>query len=324
MNTQLTPALRAPRLLKPGRKQGASVPPANAPQPPALSGRSRRTTPVSPPSATQATAKLAPARVPQARTGTFDIVIPRGPWAGQVLGTVASVRELRALWDKFPLGQTLQLRNTQSGYRFTACTSYALPAEEIDYLVGGLPTPDGDWYLPPNAKNATLEVPAMTTPTTPDVIVYADGACSGNPGPAAFAAVLVQGQPDAATCRDLAKALRSNPVAKVNGHAAKVIAESIGNYGSNNVAELSAVLAGLAYIVKAGSNVVVRTDSQNVIGWLSLGWKRKSPAIVDLAGKIDALIAEKGLTVAFEHVKGHAGDPLNDLADRKAQAAIRR
>jgi ribonuclease HI len=219
------------------------------------------------------------------------------------------------------LGQTLAVRNRKTGYHFTASTSYALPAEEIDYLVDGLPTPDDDWYLPPNAKYATLEVPAVSTPTTPDVIIYADGACSGNPGPAAYAAVLVQGQPDAITCRELAKDLRTTSVAKANGHAAKVIAESIG-HGTNNVAELHAVLAGLGYITKASANVLVRTDSQNVVGWLSLGWKRKNTDIANLAGKIDALIAQKAFVVAFEHVKGHAGDPLNDLADRKAQAAI--
>jgi ribonuclease HI len=153
------------------------------------------------------------------------------------------------------------------------------------------------------------------------VIIYADGACSGNPGPAAYAAVLVQGQPNTITCRALAKALTANTVAKADGHAAKIVAESIG-HGTNNVAELHAVLAGLGYITKPGSKVIVRTDSQNVIGWLSLGWKRRSPAIVDLAGKIDTVITEKQLTVAFEHVKGHAGDPLNELADNKAQAAI--
>jgi ribonuclease HI len=313
MNTQLTPALRA----------GASVPPANAPQPPALPGRARRAKPP--------TAKIAPARVPQARTGTFDIQLPRGPFAGKILCSAQSVSELRTLWDKFPLGQTLAVRNRKTGYRFTASTSYALPAEEIDYLVDGLPTPDSDWYLPPSPKypalvktGAALEVPAVSTPTTsdtPDVIIYADGACSGNPGPAAYAAVLVQGQPDAATCRELAKGLRTNPVAKANGHAAKIIAASIG-HSTNNVAELSAVLAGLGYIAKAGAHVVVRTDSQNVVGWLCLGWKRKNAEVAGLAGKIDALIADKGFAVAFEHVKGHAGDPLNELADRKAQAAI--
>lgn len=300
------------------------VPPANAPQPLALPGRACRTK--------APAAKIAPNGVHQARTGTFDIVLPRGPFAGKVLCSAKSVSELRTLWKQFPLGQTLAVRNRKTGYHFTASTSYTLPAEEIDYLVDGLPTPDDDWYLPPNAKYAALEVPAtpalragasVSTPTTPDVIIYADGACSGNPGPAAFAAVLVQGQPDAPTCRDLAKALRANPVAKANGCAAKVIAESIG-HGANNVAELHAVLAGLGYIVKDRANVLVRTDSQNVVGWLSLGWKRKNADIIRIAGQIDALIAEKAFVVAFEHVKGHAGDPLNELADRKAQAAIQR
>lgn len=288
--------------------------PANAPQPRAHPGRAWRTKPPAPPTNADRTHKT--------RAGALDIQLARGPFAGTVLCSAKSLSELHALWKQFPLGQSLTVRNRITGFSFSANTSYTLPDEDIDYLIDGRQKANGDWYLDPHAP----EVSTMSTTTNqivPDITIYADGACSGNPGPAAYAAILVQGQPDAATCYQISKALAgAATVTKTNGRYAKIVAGDIG-LASNNVAELHAILAALGYVLKPGSKIVVRTDSLNAIGWLSLGWKRKSPAIVDLAGQIDAMIADKHLVVTYEHVKGHSGDPLNDLADRKAQAAIK-
>ena len=159
----------------------------------------------------------------------------------------------------------------------------------------------------------------MSTPT-PDITLYTDGSCKGNPGPAGYAAVLVQGEPGEATLRKLAFDLKKAEVAKVDGHRAKAIAGYIGE-ATNNVAELSAVLAGLRYVTKP-STVLVLTDSANVIGWLSQGFKRKNPLVAALCGQIDQVIAATGLTVRYAKVDGHAGVTLNELVDKLASRQV--
>ena len=123
--------------------------------------------------------------------------------------------------------------------------------------------------------------------------LYTDGACSGNPGPGAWACVLVRG--------------------------GKVVNSEWGAlpHTTNNVAELTALLCGLKALIEDEREVVVVTDSQNMIGWISLGWKRKDPKISALAAEIDKVIAEKSLMISFEHVKGHSGDRFNEMANQK-------
>jgi hypothetical protein len=62
---------------------------------------------------------------------------------------------------------------------------------------------------------------------------------------------------------------------------------------------------------------VLRSDSQYVVKTMNLKWKRKQN--VDLWEKLDAEIGLR--PVKFEWVEGHAGDPLNEEADRNARAA---
>jgi ribonuclease HI len=132
--------------------------------------------------------------------------------------------------------------------------------------------------------------------TLPVVVMHTDGACSGNPGPGGWAAILVHGEH--------VKELSGGLVAT-----------------TNNRAELLAVLNGLQAL-KVPCAVEVVTDSQNVIGWLRLGWKRRDPEIRKLCAKIDKLIEEKAPTILFRKVKGHSGEPMNERADQLAQAAI--
>jgi len=92
---------------------------------------------------------------------------------------------------------------------------------------------------------------------------------------------------------------------------------------TNNREELKAVREALQAIRRRigtdpGWRIVVRTDSLGVINWLTRRWKRH--ANLDLFPGIDPLVDGR---VAFEHVRGHAGDPGNERVDSLAVAAIR-
>ena len=125
--------------------------------------------------------------------------------------------------------------------------------------------------------------------------VYADGACSGNPGPAGLGIVLVG--PDG------------------------VIAEGFEYLGiaTNNVAELTGILRA-AEIVPDGAAAVVHTDSQYSIGVLTKGWKAKANQEL-IAGIKVALARRQGWAIVY--VPGHAGVPLNERADELAREAVR-
>jgi ribonuclease HI len=122
--------------------------------------------------------------------------------------------------------------------------------------------------------------------------VYADGSCLGNPGPGGWAAVIV----------------------KPSGVSRTIYGGDPST--TNNRMELTAAIEGLR-MIPTGTRVVLRSDSQYLVKTMNLKWKRKQN--VDLWEKLDA---ETGLRpVKFEWVEGHAGDPLNEEADRHARAA---
>jgi len=85
---------------------------------------------------------------------------------------------------------------------------------------------------------------------------------------------------------------------------------------TNNRMELTAAIEGLR-IIPNGTRVVLRTDSQYVVKTMTLGWRRKQN--VDLWEKLDREVEQR--EVRFEWVEGHAGDPLNEEADRNARNA---
>jgi ribonuclease HI len=127
--------------------------------------------------------------------------------------------------------------------------------------------------------------------------VYADGACSGNPGPAGLGIVMVA--PDGKTT--------------VEGY------EYLGS-ATNNVAELTAILRA-AEIVPSGAPFVLHTDSQYSIGVLTKGWKAKANQEL-IANVKSALAARRGWRLVY--VPGHAGVPLNERADELAREAVSR
>jgi len=135
--------------------------------------------------------------------------------------------------------------------------------------------------------------------------LYTDGACSGNPGPGGFGTILLYGE-----------------------HK-KTISEGY-RKTTNNRMEILAVISGLEAL-KERCEVTVFSDSKYVVdavnkgwaqSWRAKGWKRgknKAALNPDLWERLLEL-CEKHL-VKFVWVKGHAGHPMNELADKIAVEA---
>ncbi len=155
----------------------------------------------------------------------------------------------------------------------------------------------------------------MPPPPLKSVTVYTDGACSGNPGPGGWAAVLRHGAPPAERV--------------LTGAEPRT---------TNNRMELTAVVEALAALNEPCA-VAVYTDSAYIAsafteGWLG-GWQRRGWTTADrkpvknrdLWERLLALTARHRVT--FVKVKGHAPpgsaayDPLNDRADGLAVRAMR-
>ncbi|MEX0678048.1 MAG: ribonuclease HI [Pirellulales bacterium] len=146
----------------------------------------------------------------------------------------------------------------------------------------------------------------------PEVELFTDGACSGNPGPGGWAFILRH----PATDRQK---------------------ESSGGEGetTNNRMELMAVVRGLEALKKA-SHVKLMTDSVYVgkglsewmAKWKANGWRRregkqwKEVKNEDLWRELDRLIARHQLT--YIRVAGHSGHPENDRCDELAVAAYQK
>ncbi len=128
------------------------------------------------------------------------------------------------------------------------------------------------------------------------VHVWTDGACTGNSGPAGLGVVVL------------------------DGSDRKEVSEYLG-HGTNNIAELTAVLRGLDLVADRDRPVLVYTDSSYSIGVLSMGWKAK--ANVELVAEIKDAI-RRFADVRFVKVPGHAGVPENERCDELARAAITR
>lgn len=131
--------------------------------------------------------------------------------------------------------------------------------------------------------------------------IYTDGACSGNPGPGGWGAILRAGTHEK----------------ELSGGDPET---------TNNRMEMMAVIMALEALKKP-SSVKLYTDSQyvqkGVNEWMA-GWKAKGwPAKIknqDLWKRIDSLTSTHN--VEFIWVKGHAGHPENERADQLAVSAI--
>lgn len=141
----------------------------------------------------------------------------------------------------------------------------------------------------------------------PRVLLYTDGACSGNPGPGGWAYILRH--PASGKEREAS-----------GGEAAT----------TNNRMELRAVIEGLRAINRP-SIVELYSDSKYVLqgleewmaGWKAKGWKtagKKPVKNVDLWKQLDELIQQH--TVSFHWIPGHTGHPENERCDQLAVMEI--
>lgn len=134
------------------------------------------------------------------------------------------------------------------------------------------------------------------------VKIFTDGACSGNPGPGGWGAILQYGSHEK----------------ELSGGEAQT---------TNNRMELTAVIEALS-ILKEPCEIELCSDSKYVIdsiekgwvyGWKKNGWVKsnKEPALnVDLWERLLPLLKSHQLT--FKWIKGHAGHPENERCDRLA------
>ena len=136
---------------------------------------------------------------------------------------------------------------------------------------------------------------AMPKVSKDSIVAYADGACSGNPGPAGLGVVVIDG------------------TTRIE------ISEHIG-LGTNNIAELTAIERVLDTLPDAGRPLVIYTDSAYAIGVLSKGWKAK--ANIPLVERVRGRLRKRPAT-RLVHVRGHAGIELNERADELAREAVK-
>ena len=139
------------------------------------------------------------------------------------------------------------------------------------------------------------------------IVIYTDGACSGNPGPGGWAwAVSPEGMPQAS-----------------GGEA----------HTTNQRMEIRAAFEAVSEFSDDPRRILIVSDSTYVVkcftdgwwrGWLQRGWKnsqRQPVANRDLWEPFLDLVQRRG-NVDFAWVKGHSGDPMNDFVDSLAVEAI--
>ena len=142
-----------------------------------------------------------------------------------------------------------------------------------------------------------------------EIKIYTDGACIGNPGPGGWAAIV----------------LFENKKKELFGGE---------KLTTNNRMELTAAIKGLEYCAKQEKkqlslkNVRIFTDSnyvkEGITVWINTweknNWKttdKKNVKNVDLWKKLKELVKSKQIEWCW--IKGHSGDPMNDLADKLAK-----
>jgi ribonuclease HI len=144
--------------------------------------------------------------------------------------------------------------------------------------------------------------------TVKKVVIYTDGACSGNPGPGGWGAILTSG------------AHRK----EISGGAHKT---------TNNRMELAAAIEALKSLKEPAvvdlftdSTYVKRGMTEWLPNWKKNNWKRKSGKRLlpvkneDMWHELDRLVGRHRVT--FHWVEGHAGNPENERCDRLARQAI--
>jgi len=122
--------------------------------------------------------------------------------------------------------------------------------------------------------------------------IYTDGACKGNPGKGAWAAIIIQ----------------EGNKTRLSGSRENT---------TNNQMELTAVIRALETL-EPGQTATVFSDSQYVINSITRNWKRN--VNLELWRRLDLIT--KDLTLTWKWVKGHSGHPLNEEADQLANEEV--
>ena len=137
------------------------------------------------------------------------------------------------------------------------------------------------------------------------IIIYTDGACSGNPGVGGWGAILM-----------------------FKEHEKKILGGN--KETTNNQMEIRAVIEALKTIKKP-AEIIIYTDSKYVMdgitkwinGWKKNGWRtadRKPVKNSELWQELDQEVNRHN--IEWRWVKGHSGDKYNDIADELARNGI--
>ncbi len=138
-----------------------------------------------------------------------------------------------------------------------------------------------------------------------EVRIYTDGACSGNPGPGGYGAILVHGE----TRKEISGGFRKT---------------------TNNRMEMMAMICALEAI-KTPCKVTIYSDSRYLVdsvqkgwvcNWQDKGWRKsdkKPVANIDLWKRLLPLLEKYDVSLSW--VEGHAGHPENERCDELAVAA---
>lgn len=187
--------------------------------------------------------------------------------------------------------------------QYTTLVDRVMVLEPVETVRAELPDP------PETVVSATGVGGGTTVPGTPAkkrpvaiddpvaIHLWADGACTGNPGPCGAGTVIIVGE------------------------SRRELSTWVG-MGTNNVGELTAVLQGLQAISRPVERpLVIHTDSKYAIGVLSQGWKAKANQELVAAAKASLV----GLPqVEWHWVPGHSGIAMNERCDSLAREAITR
>jgi ribonuclease HI len=149
-------------------------------------------------------------------------------------------------------------------------------------------------------------VSPSSTSSFPVVQIYTDGACSGNPGPGGWAAIVID-----------------------DGYEIEHFGGEL--LTTNNRMELMGPIEGLRSLVTRRT-AEIYSDSAYVVNcfrdkwyeaWRKNGWRNKQKKLIDNRDLWEALLAQvERHDVTWHKVAGHSGHPLNDRADALARAAI--
>jgi ribonuclease HI len=188
-------------------------------------------------------------------------------------------------------------------YRAGARNLAPVPASEpVDFVPGPAAEakPEGPEAsaAKPSSSGAAGKTSQRSGPPPANAIhVWTDGACSSNPGPAGLGVVIVG-----------------------DGPGQREISEYLGQ-GTNNIAELSAILRGLMSVSDKARPVIVYSDSAYSIGLLTKPWKPKKN--IELVKELREL-CKQFADLQFVKVLAHSGIPLNERVDQLATGAIGR